>query len=128
MLAGAALGIVSSVVVQKKLHKTEDLEIGHIALATSMATASSRLPDILEPATSPNHRGFFHSVLFGIILGFLGAELWQNLKERREERIRAGGNALHREEIVLGLFLIVIFAFLLHLMMDSLTKRGLPLA
>jgi hypothetical protein len=41
----------------------------HPVAGNGGATAMSCLPDILEPATSPNHRKFFHSVVFAAAVG-----------------------------------------------------------
>lgn len=41
------------------------------------------IPDVLEPATSPNHRNFFHSMAFLAILASGNQKIWesQNLSE-----------------------------------------------
>lgn len=33
------------------------------------AALFTNLPDLLEPATSPNHRAFFHSIFFAAFVG-----------------------------------------------------------
>ena len=38
-------------------------------LSGTAAAFFTNLPDILEPATSPNHRQFFHSLTFAALLG-----------------------------------------------------------
>ncbi len=76
----------------------------------------ARLPDILEPAAHPNHRNFFHSWLF---LGTLGAgmyELWKWEPEETHEKIFKWG------------LLIAGSAYASHLLRDSLTPKGLPIA
>jgi hypothetical protein len=41
-----------------------------LLVAMGIGTACAGLPDIIEPATSPFHRGFFHSVLMGVIVAY----------------------------------------------------------
>lgn len=40
----------------------------HPVIASATGWACGTLPDVLEPATSPNHRQFLHSVLFAGLL------------------------------------------------------------
>jgi len=126
LIVGAIGGAVASVVVQHRLHENKKLDPGHVLLSTGAALAVSRLPDILEPATSPNHRAFFHSLVFSAVLIFLGREVWQEMKEKREQRKRLGVKEISGWEIFGGLALIAIGAILLHLLMDWTTKKGLP--
>lgn len=46
----------------------------------AISALASRLPDILEPATNPNHRGFFHSVVFFVALALLCVGVWKKLQ------------------------------------------------
>jgi hypothetical protein len=58
---GAAV-VVGTVAV---IHEKQNGVITHKSVAaTGLAALCTRLPDILEPATSPQHRQFFHSVTF----------------------------------------------------------------
>ena len=70
------------------------------------------LPDILEPATSSNHRGFFHSISFGILIVFLLPGLFRS------------NFISERCKIVLS---VLRAAYGSHLVLDSFTPRGLPL-
>ncbi len=40
-------------------------------IGTGLGAISGILPDKMEPATNPNHRGFFHSYLFWFTAGFV---------------------------------------------------------
>lgn len=42
----------------------------HPAITASLSAALATLPDFLEPAITPNHRQFFHSITLAAILGF----------------------------------------------------------
>ncbi|MFT7773251.1 metal-dependent hydrolase [Roseateles sp.] len=84
-------------------------------LRGTAAAFLTKLPDILEPATSPNHRQFFHSLAFAALLGVALHELnkWQPES--------AGG------ELFKALGQAAIPAYLIHLFLDSLTAKSLPL-
>lgn len=102
-----------------------------------------RLPDILEPATSPRHRRFAHAVMPGFAAGFpavchVGS--WQ-----RDLRARADRRAVLRQQTADGLlslwhgfveFLLRLLAgaipgaiagYWSHLLLDARTPNGLPL-
>jgi inner membrane protein len=73
------------------------------------------LPDILEPATSPNHRQFFHSWAFAALLayGVYRAYRWEPEPAS--------------EKVLRALCLIAGGAYLVHVALDATTKRSLPL-
>jgi inner membrane protein len=75
----------------------------------------TKLPDLLEPATSPSHRQFFHSLVFAGLLGVGLHKLhgWQPDDD--------GG------KFVRWLGLIAGSAYLIHLAMDFTTAKSLPL-
>jgi len=69
------------------------------------------LPDIIEPASSPNHRKFFHSVTAASAIGYgMYKANKSNLSENDKELINLAG-----------------FSYLSHLVLDSETEFGLPL-
>ena len=84
-------------------------------LGGAAAAFLTKLPDILEPATSPNHRQFFHSVAFAGLLCVAFHELGKWQPES------AGG------EFLKTLGQVAIPAYLIHLLLDSLTAKSLPL-
>jgi len=69
------------------------------------------LPDITEPATDPNHRGFFHSVTLLTILG------WANYNVCQSPNL----DPSVKKTLVLGSL-----AYASHLIVDSTTPKGLP--
>lgn len=72
------------------------------------------LPDIIEPATSPNHRKFFHSYGMVFCVGGATYKLYKWQPNTNEEKIiRFFGLAAS-------------VAYLTHLAMDSRTPKGLP--
>jgi len=84
-------------------------------MGASISALTANLPDLLEPASSPHHRQFFHSIFFGgfTIVASVKIYQWQ-LKDDFEEALRY-------------FLLAVSSAYLIHLAADSLTRRSLPL-
>ena len=72
------------------------------------------LPDLVEPATSPHHRQFFHSVLFAVALGY---GLYKLYEYEPQSTI---GEVARLAGLIAG------GAYLIHLALDATTKRSLP--
>lgn len=70
------------------------------------------LPDIMEPANDCNHRSFFHSIAFAVLLGY--AHYKQNSSENLENSIKV-------------FFGVLGSAYASHLALDSMTPKGLPI-
>lgn len=81
----------------------------------SIAALATNLPDLLEPASNPHHRQFFHSVTVGSIVMAAGIKLYQWEPEEEWEKIL-------RQILLVGCG-----GYLVHLVADSFTPRGLPL-
>jgi len=79
------------------------------ALAGAVGYGAGRLPDVLEPATSPTHRQFFHSIAFLVLLSGLNVWAWN-----RWARAAAGSLS------------VASLAYASHLLFDSVTPYGLP--
>ena len=84
------------------------IDYGKVAAFTALGAALGLLPDLLEPATSPNHRQFFHSLTtFGLVArGVLGkhTQRWSPATQRDASIMAA--------------------AFLSHLVADGMTRKG----
>lgn len=87
----------------------------HPLVAAPLSAALATLPDLLEPAVTPHHRQVFHSVIFGVAIC---ASMYEAYKW---ETTTSG------QEILRALMLIAGSAYLLHLVGDMLTAKGLPL-
>jgi inner membrane protein len=85
------------------------------SLGVSEADCCGMLPDLAEPATSPHHRQFFHSLAFAALLGYSVYRLYQWDPETPQTHFLR----------VLGL--VAGGAYLVHLALDATTKRSLPL-
>lgn len=70
------------------------------------------VPDIIEPATNPNHRSFFHSVALLFLLGYGNLKAWQSSQLSEDQKLFVS---------------ILSVAYGSHLIADSTTKKGLPL-
>jgi len=68
-------------------------------------------PDILEPATGPNHRSFFHSIILLIMLGYWNQKVWESQNLTEDQKL-----------IISSLSA----AYGSHLMTDSVTPKGIP--
>ena len=82
------------------------------ASSTVLGAAAGSLPDMIEPATNPQHRGLFHSTSVGVGLSYLLRKV-------------AGSETLSREEKLVSA--IIGLGYLSHLSLDSRTSQGLPL-
>ena len=89
--------------------------LAHTAAAATAGWSLASLPDLVEPATSPNHRQFFHSVAFGVVVG-VGVYRLYKWEPRTD-----GGKLLRWLGLAGGA------AYLIHLTLDATTKRSLPL-
>jgi inner membrane protein len=97
-------------------HEQQNGEQTAMPLAAGAVGAfCTNLPDILEPATSPNHRKVFHSVACAVVLiaGFKKAWNWKPEDDfgRLLRFVALAGTA----------------GYLAHLALDATTKRSLPL-
>lgn len=97
------------------IEKQDGEVTGQTLLAGAGGFAFGTLPDLIEPALHPNHRQFFHSFL---VLGSVG----YGLKKLYDWEPETEGQQLLR-----GILLVVGGAYGVHLVMDALTKRSLPL-
>ncbi|MGD0337608.1 MAG: metal-dependent hydrolase [Bacteroidota bacterium] len=127
LLTGTVCGALTSIIIQNNLKKRDNVDLVHIILSSGVGFAGGRLPDIFEPPTNPNHRTFFHSFIFGAILGYLAIFIWNQLKESKSVESKSEQKDLIGIEIILDLLFVVIMAILLHLFLDSMTQKGLPI-
>lgn len=87
----------------------------HPMVAAPLSAVLASLPDILEPALNPHHRQVFHSLAFASLvgLGVYEAYKWEPTTQT--------------QEMLRMLALIGGAAYLLHLLADMFSVRGLPL-
>ena len=110
LIAALAIGGVSLV---KESHEGDVTEKSLVNAA--IAALSTNLPDMIEPAKNPHHRQFFHSIAFGSLVAVAGVKLYHWKPEEDWEKV------------LRGILLVSCGGYLVHLIADSLTPRGLPL-
>ncbi|HLP10630.1 MAG TPA: hypothetical protein VK177_01800 [Flavobacteriales bacterium] len=85
--------------------------VGNAVLGGGVGYACATLPDILEPATNPNHRNFFHSYTT------LGLTAYGAYKVHQS-------TMTHQQKLLLNA---AIVSYCSHLLADSETPNSLPL-
>ena len=86
----------------------------HPVVGAAGTALLASLPDLLEPAIHPDHRQFFHSLLFSIGVGLMVYEAY-----RWETETPMQGFMRH-------LIMIGGSAYLLHLAADAFTAKSIP--
>lgn len=107
-LVGAALDVIKQL-WQMNADPTRQFNWLELGAFVSAGAAVAVLPDIIEPATSPHHRQFFHSVTWGSAVWFAAhgphTEKWTG-----DERSGAS---------------ILCYCYLSHLVDDAKTPMGI---
>ncbi len=90
-------------------------ESGKPLAGAALAAALTNLPDILEPASHPNHRQFFHSLAFAGVLGVAAHKLYTWEPDNPFD------------EATRFILLVGVAGYLIHLLLDAGTPKSLPL-
>lgn len=106
---GAFTGLAIALLDNKK-HNS----VHNPVIAPALGAFFGKLPDLIEPATNPHHRQFFHSKLVFTATAY---GIYEAFKWEPQSGI---------EKIIRGITLIAGCAYLSHLVCDSTTPRGLP--
>ncbi|MCH7614069.1 MAG: metal-dependent hydrolase [Candidatus Marinimicrobia bacterium] len=112
-IAASGLGIFAFTATR------EYLESGEVSwkpfVLGGLAAKTAKLPDIIEPAFHPNHRQFFHSLGFAGLVGYGIFRLYEwETEDELEKILRIAGMAIGG-------------SYLIHLLCDSTTPKGLPI-
>jgi len=73
LIAGLVVGATVNVVIQSSERRRapcKQFDWGELLFCAGAAGAAALLPDLLEPATSPNHRQFFHSIAAAALVAY----------------------------------------------------------
>lgn len=123
-MAGTILG-AAAYLIQNKSDEKGEIDLGELVLSIGLGAGSARIPDILEPPINPNHRAFFHSIVFGGITVYVGVQAWKHLQVTRHERMNSGNQQWSFQEFLDIALIITSGSILLHLIMDGFTPKGL---
>lgn len=111
MIAAGALGIGYYLFQNKQ--KNQPVTLGEILLVGGASALAGCVPDMIDVATSPNHRGIAHSVG---VSGSLLRIFW--------DMIRDNPNLNDKEK---AFWHSIIFGCGSHLVLDATTPKGLPI-
>jgi len=95
-----------------KRFKQENLTVKGALGSLVVGGFAGILPDLLEPASSPNHRSFFHSSALLGILVYGNKKVWESQNLTSDQKLLAT---------------LFSAAFGSHLASDSITPKGIPL-
>lgn len=110
MAAGATVNAVCQW-SERQANPNAEFSFGSLALCSLAGGAAASLPDLLEPAYSPHHRQFFHSLTAAALVAY-GI---------------SGGHVLRFGPIGRMLLWVLGFGYLSHIVADSTTPRSIPL-
>jgi membrane-bound metal-dependent hydrolase YbcI (DUF457 family) len=88
------------------------LKLGATLLAAAVGAVGGLLPDILEPATTPSHRQFFHSYSAALLLGL--GNIWISRNPDLTQELKT---TVHLASV----------GFYSHLLADAQTPMRLPM-
>ena len=109
-LIGAAVGVGAYVAYStffKDRERDEPFDWCTAAFCGGLGALAASVPDLLEPATSPNHRGFFHSIFVLALVGVCLARITAKCSFKL-------------------LLYVAGAAYISHLLADARTKRCIP--
>ena len=138
-VVGTALGGAAGLLTASGL--PEEQRAIHVAFAAFGGFIGGQLPDVIEPALSPNHRGAFHSVGALGLTGLAWLADWQGDCHARANGCDARAGAAHLTEAqksderfkafwwraLAGFSVGIIAGYASHLALDATSPRGLPL-
>ena|ERR1700722_14414163 len=109
------IGALALTVVGASLSPKQEDVVLHTTAGCIGGYCFGTLPDWVEPATNPNHRQFFHSLVFAGLVGYGLYRLYQWDPDSPEEKM------------LRFIVLAAVGAYLVHLALDATTPRSLPM-
>jgi membrane-bound metal-dependent hydrolase YbcI (DUF457 family) len=122
LVTGAIIGTILAIVLYviqyfKQRRRNSDYRFSFwkffqaVLAGCSLGALTGIVTDKIEPATNPNHRGFFHSITFWLVLSIAAYKTC----------MRRDVDCLYRNLVIIS------FAgYSSHLMLDSQTPKSLP--
>lgn len=114
LIVGLAVGAVVNGVIQwlEYLHDpAKRFDWGELIICSAASGAAALLPDILEPANSPNHRKFFHSIAAAGLVAYA----------------TSGRHTNNYSKLARKIFVVLGLGYLSHLALDCTTPRAIDL-
>lgn len=110
--AGAGAGVYLLSYLKKKREDSEmQFDLGKFLIHTAFGCIAASVPDLLEPATSPNHRNVFHSIAAVSLI------IWLVYKVENSQIDPELNSMLSSAGL----------GYVSHLLADSTTPKGLPI-
>lgn len=111
----ATVGVVTGLAawISAERNAGRSICFGDLVIPAIAGLVSGLLADLIEPATSPNHRAFAHSLMLVVLVAaviFTADHYLRDEKRQREHSFLA----------------CIMSAYLSHLLLDSFTAKGLP--
>lgn len=110
LLIGAIAGVLAY--TGYRLHRRKEIKIEGVIKSAIVGGIFSLAPDILEPATNPNHRALFHSITT------LTSGSYGSYKGLKNDKIN---------ESIKELLVPALAGYSSHLLADGTTPKGLPI-
>ncbi len=107
-MAGAVIG-VGAYAAWKYFYK-EEIKLSGILSSLLVGGVFGLLPDLIEPASHPNHRSLFHSVAALAGLMYVGSRV---LSSSLDKKAKSG-------------ITVMLASYTTHLLLDLMTPKGLP--
>lgn len=109
---GAITGLAAWTLAERKAGRS--IRFGDLVMPAFAGLVSGLLADLIEPATSPNHRAFAHSLIFVVLVAavIFIADRYLADEKRQSER---------------SFLTCIASAYFSHLLLDSFTAKGLPI-
>ena len=112
LLIGFIIGVAGYAIT--RWLQNEEIRPLSALIAGAGGAIAGELPDILEPAFSPNHRSHLHSVTTGLTLSYVATQIpTSGMLQSVDSDTKA---------IAVG----VVCGYVSHLLADGTTRKGLP--
>lgn len=102
-----------------------EVNVARLVAAGAVGAITARLPDLIEPAIHPNHRAFFHSIVFGCVLSLAFTGVVPAALATPKVHAFLAELEIPAEEVALVLRWAAI-SYLLHLGADFTTPKSIP--
>jgi len=108
---GAAAGVLACSSYKNIQGQTTTVQ--EILYSGLLGGLAALVPDVIEPACNPNHRGTFHSMFLSSLMAIVNKQVITNNDVSDEQkRLTVTASA----------------GYLSHLLVDATTRKGLPIA